>query len=473
MIDEDIIDFVIKRLELQGASYVEARLEETTKSGFILKNGNLDGTFFEEMSGIGVRYLIDNALGFIATNNLDKTNLNEKIKKSVNTVKSAGKLNEKINLTSEKAVKKEYSVDEKIKLFDMDLSEKIKGVNEIDKELRDPNLSLKERYLSYHDAKTTEHLITNEGVNIKATVPRLNLFYILSTQCGHKSTQRMWDYGNTGGFEFFEKWNLSEVLKNEAGKLRDSLDYGKETPVGCMDVIVAPEVTGIMVHESAGHPYEADRIFGREAAQAGESFINEKMIGQEIGNEIVNVVDDSTIPNTNGFFLYDNEGVESQRKYLIKSGKINEFLHNRATASEMGLEKSNGSSRATQYDLETIVRMSNTFLLPGDCSEEELIEEVKKGIYLKNFMEWNIDDKRLNQRYVGAEAYLIEDGKLTSQIVNPSIEITTPQLWKSVENIANNTELHSGTCGKGEPMQGIPVTFGGPSMKLKNISVKR
>jgi TldD protein len=111
--------------------------------------------------------------------------------------------------------------------------------------------------------------------------------------------------------------------------------------------------------------------------------------------------------------------------------------------------------------------MSNTFVLPGDYKEQEMIEETKYGIYIKNFTEWNIDDKRLNQKYKGNEAYLIENGEITKPIKQPSIEITTPVLWSSVTEIADNFELHAATCGKGEPMQGIPVTMGGPSMKLK------
>ena len=86
-------------------------------------------------------------------------------------------------------------------------------------------------------------------------------------------------------------------------------------------------------------------------------------------------------------------------------------------------------------------------------------------------MEWNIDDKRFNQKYVGAESFLIKNGKIQYPIINPPIEITTPKLWSSIDAIANNTEYHAGNCGKGEPMQAIPVWFGGPSMSLRNIKV--
>jgi TldD protein len=226
-----------------------------------------------------------------------------------------------------------------------------------------------------------------------------------------------------------------------------------------------------MTHESVGHPYEADRILGREAAQAGESFVTKNMLGKKIGNPIVTVVDDPTVPNSYGFYLFDNEGVKARRKYLMKKGVINEFLHNRQTAAQMGLKESNGSSRATEYDRESIVRMSNTFVLPGKHTEEELIRGVKKGVYMKNFNEWNIDDKRLNQKYVGAEAFLIKNGRLEKPVLNPVVEISTPDLWSSVDAVGKKIEFHAAVCGKGEPMQGIPVAHGGPPIRLRKIRV--
>ena len=194
------------------------------------------------------------------------------------------------------------------------------------------------------------------------------------------------------------------------------------------------------------------------------------MINEKIGSDVVNIVDEPGIEGSYGYFLYDDEGVEDRRKYLYKNGKINDFLHNRETAKDMNV-KSNGSARASNYDKEAIVRMSNTFLLKGNYNENELIKDVKRGIYMKNFMEWNIDDKRWQQKYTGSECYLIENGEVTKPVKNPVIEITTPMLWKSVDAVADNFELHAGTCGKGESMQAIPVTFGGPSMRLRGIKL--
>jgi TldD protein len=230
---------------------------------------------------------------------------------------------------------------------------------------------------------------------------------------------------------------------------------------------VGSEVVALIVHESCGHPSEADRILGREAAQAGKSFIKPSMLGQRIGNEYATVIDDPTIPGSYGFYLYDDEGVAARARYLYKEGAINEFLHNRATAKTFGVE-SNAAARTMDYASEPIVRMANTYLKPGDHRFEELLEDIKLGVYMKSYMEWNIDDERWSQRYVGLEAYIIENGELTKPVRNPVLEITTKAFYSNIDAVGKELRFYAGTCGKGEPSQGVPVWFGGPDVRLRS-----
>lgn len=465
---KSIADFALNYLNKLGASYAEVRLEHSSVNGFMLKNGVPQVSGFDRITGLGMRFLLNKTLGFASSNNLDKEKIRHLIERAVKTTNKASKIKEEINLSEEPVHKKTYEVKQKIKLDDVDIKEKISILEEAEKLIAETKIKVPGRYLSLSDNTTTEYLITSEGTRITATVPKTTFFYFLTIQNKNKTAQRYWQYGKSAGFESVKEWDIPHLIQNEVKATSNMLKKGIKPPKEKIDIVAAPQVVGIMVHESAGHPYEADRIFGREAAQAGESFITKNMLSHQIGSEIVNVVDDPTLPNSYGYYLFDNEGVAAKRKFLIKDGKINEFLHNRETSAKMSL-RSNGSSRAVDYDKESIVRMSNTFLLPGDHSEQELIEDVKLGVYMKNFMEWNIDDKRLNQKYVGAESYLIKNGEIKQPVINPTIEITTPVLWKKIDAIANNMEYHSGNCGKGEPMQPIPVWFGGPSIRLRNI----
>lgn len=469
---EDLADFAVQYASKLGCSYAEARLEKTDSTAFVLKNGILEASGFEEESGLGMRFIIKNTLGFVDTNLLDKNKIKFLINKSVRLTSTSSKITENTLLAEARAGKKSYFVKEKIKLCDVSPEEKISLLKEIEENLLVTKIKLPSRYLSLGDWKIKKYYINSEGTKIKSEIPRVNLFYLLTVANGQKTAQRMWQYGSVGGWEVTKKWKLPYLLKQEIVDLEKNLKFGKKPPKGIIDLVVSPQIAGIIAHESCGHPFEADRILGREAAQAGESYLTTDMMGKKVAQTCVTLVDDPTVSGAYGFYLYDDEGVKARRKFLVKNGIITELLHNRQTAKVLGAI-SNGSARASEFDKEAIIRMSNTFFLPGDYSEEELIRDVKLGVYMKSFMEWNIDDRRFNNRYVGSEAYLIKNGKIAYPVINPAIEITTPALYAAIDAAAKNFELHSATCGKGEPMQGIPVTHGGPSLRLRKIRLSK
>lgn len=464
----DLAEFALKTAKKLGASYADVRLESVFSNGFLLKNGIPQISGFDKDAGIGIRVIVNKTLGFSSTNKLGKSEIKRAVEKAVKLTRSASKIGEQIGLSEDNANTEKYEVKQKQKIEDISAEKKLKLLLDAEKEISGTGIKVPGRYLSLSDSVREKYFVNSEGAKIYSRIPKTNFYYYLTVQNKGKTSQRYWQYGATGGFENFIKWDILELLKNEVKAMSINLKYGIKPPKGAVDVVCAPQVVGIMVHESCGHPCEADRILGREAAQAGESFITTDMVGKRIGSEVVNIADDPTIKGSYGYFLYDDEGVRAKSKLLFKNGLINEFLHNRETSAALNL-KSNGSARAAGYNKEAIVRMSNTFFIPGDYSEEELIEGVKWGIYIKNYMEWNIDDKRINQKYVGAESYLIKNGKLGNPIKHPTIEISTPALYSSVDAVAKNIEFHAGSCGKAEPMQAIPVWFGGPSIRLRKI----
>lgn len=468
--EKDVADFAVKELEKNGCSYCEARLEESNSNSFVLKNGVSDMASFNKVTGLGLRFLINSTLGFVSINDLNKDSINRLIKKAVRITKAAGRIKEDTKLAEAKVYKKNYSVKEKIKINSLDASDKLKILLDLEKEINKLKIKVPGRFLNLSDSIVEKYFVNSEGSQIYSKIPYLDFYHFLTLVEGDQSIQRFCQYGRTGGYEAFRTWKLKKTVIEELKALQKNLKFGVNVHPGKMDVIVGSEVTGIIVHEAGGHPYEADRIFGREAAQAGESFLSPKMIGDKISHECVNVVDNPLLENGFGHYLFDDEGVKAEKKYLIKKGLINSFLHNRETAFQMGV-KSNGSARASDFDKEAIVRMSNTYIEPGTHSKEELIEDIKNGVLIESFMEWNIDDLRLNQKYVGSEAHLIKNGKIIAPVKRPAIEITTPKLYGSIDAVGKKFKLFGGSCGKGEPMQGIPVSMGGPYVRMRDIMV--
>ena len=149
------------------------------------------------------------------------------------------------------------------------------------------------------------------------------------------------------------------------------------------------------------------------------------------------------------------------------------MLHNRESAAFMET-KSTAAARALGFNREPIPRMANTYLAPGDFTFEEMVEDVKLGVYMNDFTEWNIDDRRYQSKYVGLESYLIENGEMKHMVRRPVLETTTPKLWGSVDAVAKKDllEFDAAACGKGDPMQVVPVYHGGSFMRIRNVEVR-
>jgi len=465
--DYNIAEFALREVLKNKAEYAEVRLEETKTNGFMMKNGIPQISGFDRTHGMGIKFLLNKTSGFLSTNSLEKNKIKQLIVSAIKTAKRASEISEKIMYSPERISRKSYNVKQRIKLQDFSSEKKLDLLKNIDNSIMDSKVNVIGRYLSVLDFETEKLYLNSEGSRIFSHIPITNFTYLLTIK-SKEIVQHYWQYGYSGGFETILNKNFPSLLKKEVKILDNVSKKGAKAPRGNVDLVLGPQITGIMVHESVGHPYEADRILGRESAQAGESFVKKNMLHSRIGSDCVNVIDDPTLKNGYGFYLYDDEGVKARPRKLIQNGIINEFLHNRETASSMGI-KSNGSARAMSYENEAIVRMANTYMAPGDYKENELFVGIKLGVYIRSFMEWNIDDIRFNQKYVGAEAYLIKNGKIGIPVIRPVLEITTPKLYSSIDAVANNLEFHAGNCGKGEPLQSAPVWLGGPSVRLRNV----
>ena len=455
------IDDVLKKVE-EEVDYAEVRYEKTLINNLVMKNGNIDAVNVEKDKGISIRVLYDGGIGFVSTN--DPKDINDLIKRAVKMAKNN---KSKLGLSEEKTYKDRWEVKQKKKIEETDLEWKIEYLQDLDRKIMETNVNIPARIFELDDKLIEKEYVNSDGTKISAYHPKIGFFYFV-TVVGKTVEQGYKQFGYSGGYEAFEFWDLENIAVEEVKGLNRVANEGKEAPKGKMDLLCGPEVTGIAVHESCGHPTEADRIMGRESSQAGESFIKEAMIGEMIGSEYVNIAEDPTIEHSYGYYKYDEEGVKARIKYLYKKGKINEFLHSRETAYKMGIQ-SNGAARASSYDREPIPRMANTFFVPGDYTLDELIEDIKFGIYMKSFTEWNIDDKRYNQRYIGRESYIIENGEIKDPVKRPVLEITTPGFYKAVDAAGKDLEFTAGTCGKSDPMQGLDVWMGGPSIRLRNV----
>jgi len=454
-----------------GAEYSEARYHSITGFNAFYLSGSLIQASPSDSSGIAFRAVVDGGLGFSSTSKLDMDSLKSAAKRAVAAARAASRLvKRKVEMGPGLLGTARYSVIERKPLSSIPDVDRSDTAAEIASSAEPPKGVEASVSLFYMDQVEHKILVSSDGALVESVIPRVYIFYNLNVKYNGERRTRFFELGGSGGFEIVENIGIDSTIEDDYKSLYTVLSRAVSPPHGKLDVILGPEVVGLIVHESAGHPSEADRVLGREAAQAGLSYRMEKPVGYRIGSEHVTVIDDPTIPGSLGFYLYDDEGVRARPRRLIENGMLSELLHNRETAAIYGVE-SNAAARAMNYMSEPIVRMANTYMAPGDYSFEELIEEVELGVYIKKYMEWNIDDYRWKQRYVGLEAYLVRNGRLAEPVRDPVFEVTSEELYSSIDAVGRDLRFYSGICGKGEPPQGVPVWFGGPHVRVRGVRI--
>ncbi len=442
-------------------SYVEGREHLNEMTSIVMMNGQLLGLSKESYSGYALRGYENGVLYFSSSKSVEGLKL-------VKVRADGWERLDDVEVSSGS-----YEVRQRKAFDSMPLDEKVKFLKDLYLNLS--KLDVKSKILNftvnYMESVEQKRVLFHDGSEVRGRVPRVWIYFSLVMKYQDR-TATVWsdEFGASGGLEWLENWKIEERLKEKIREVDEVLVKGKAIKEGKYDVVLGPMLAGIMAHESVGHPFEADRVLGREAAQAGLSYLT-YMKEKRIGSEAVTVIDDPTLPNSNGFFLIDDEGVKARPKVLIKKGEVNELLQNRFSAPKFNA-KSNGSARAMSYNREPIIRMSNTFFQPGNMTLEELLEDVKEGIYFKSYMEWNIDDLRLGERYVGLQAYEIRDGEVKDPVLFPVLEGKTNELLAKVDGASNRLQFFAGVCGKGDPDQGVPVWMGGPDLRLRDVYVK-
>lgn len=471
----DLCDFVLNYGESQKVAYIEARGIAKDDMSLGSRNGEIFSAGSSNDSGIGIRVLVDGGMGFASVSNLDKKTIQETVDLAISMAKKSNR-KEPLSMGEPVVSIDSWKVPYKNSFSDVDFdtfltlnneySEAISNASEKIGDIKIPNSNF---FITVSSAE--KYIVTSEGTKLKSHHENIDGISMINAQSLEGVEQRIVSVMGTGGWEFFKEKKIFEEIEEDSINVALSTQAKEMKFDKPIDMVVGTEVAGIISHENVGHPSEGDRIMGREAAQAGESFWKTLKIGTKVGSEHVSISDDPTLIGSPGFYKYDDEGVPARKRKLMVKGNLNEMLLNRDYGARFGLQ-SNAASRADGYAREPIIRMASTFVEPGEFTLEELVSDVKEGIYMKSFTEWNIDDVRYQSKYVGQECYYIKNGEIQDKvrIKRPVIELTSVSIFNAVDGCTKEVAFkHTGTCGKGDPMQVAPVYLCGPEMRLRNI----
>jgi TldD protein len=230
-----------------------------------------------------------------------------------------------------------------------------------------------------------------------------------------------------------------------------------------MTVVLGPGWPGILLHEAIGHGLEAD--FNRKGVSV---FSN--LLGQRVASDLCTIVDDGTIPNRRGSLNVDDEGTPTGRTVLIERGILTGYLQDKLNARLMGMPLT-GNGRRESFASSPMPRMTNTFMLAGESTPNEIIGSVNRGLYAVTFGGGQVDITSGKFVFSASEAYLIEDGRVTAPVKGATLIGNGPDVLKRVSMVGNDLELDAGvgTCGKDG--QSVPVGVGLPTLRIDGLTV--
>lgn len=236
-----------------------------------------------------------------------------------------------------------------------------------------------------------------------------------------------------------------------------------DAPAGTMPVVLGSGWPGVLLHEAVGHGLEGD--FNRK----GSSTFSGR-VGQQVASKLCTIVDDGTLSGRRGSLNIDDEGTPAQHNILIEKGILKGYMQDKHNAMLMGVAPT-GNGRRESFAHLPMPRMTNTYMLGGEHTPEEIIASVKKGIYAPNFGGGQVDITSGKFVFSASEAYLIEDGKITSPIKGATLIGNGPEAMQQVSMVGNDMRLDSGVGVCGKQGQSVPVGVGQPTLKLDALTV--
>ena len=258
--------------------------------------------------------------------------------------------------------------------------------------------------------------------------------------------------------------SLLEELAADVTRGMDERFEARRPSGGKMPVVMAAGASGILLHEAMGHAFEADFI------RKGQSIFSDKM-GKRVAAKGINIIDDATISGNRGSLNYDDEGVAGQKTYMVKDGILNCFLHDRISAAFFGVSPT-GNGRRESFRYNPIPRMRCTYMesAPGNTSCEDLISEVRKGIFVDQFSNGEVKIGEGDFTFYVKSGRLIENGRLTTPVKDINIVGNGPKALADIVAVASDLKIDNGgwTCGK---EQSVPVGCGIPSILIKSLTV--
>lgn len=460
---EELVNYAMEQALKLGASYVDVRIQDVESESITVENGILREYQTNRLRGVGIRVIVNKSLGLASSTILDKNSLASTVKFAVSMAKASGKLAKPTLFSSIEPKTASSKIYCQVNPSDISSEEKIRLTTMANKAaFAVEDVKNSRTILSwFHDVRDFN---SSEGAAINLETNMVGYGQLSVAFHEGKLEQVSDGRSKCSGFEFIDE-QVFQNFSKEISELAVKAVRSRTPKTGKYEVIGDPRIIGLILHEAFGHASEGDLVRTNESVLTG-------MLGKDIANPQVTIIDDGLVKD--GFFVpYDDEGVKKTKQVIVEEGILVGYLHTRGSSEELHASPT-GNGRAQSFSFPQLVRQTNLFMERGDCSLDELIEDVDNGLYIlgRGAGGGEVDVGQGAFTFKVGPSYIVKKGELGEMVRGVSISGMILDTLKGVTGVGKETVIRTsvfGGCGKSG--QSVRVGLGGPHVKIREMLV--
>lgn len=458
-ISDELCQKVLAKALSKGGDFADLYFEHTIGNWVILEDGKVNRAYCDVTLGVGIRTVKGDQVGYGFTQELNEASMLAAAATAAtiansNPKKPAGKF-VSLKYTNHYPLKK--------LLTSVPLESKLPLVQSVNDQCFALSSEIVKVNAGFHDQQKQMMVVTSDGTKAEDLLPRNFLYATVVAEKDGKREQSSWNLGGRRDFSYYTPQVVTEIAETSVKQALTLFD-AVQPPAGEVPVVLAPGVTAILLHEAIGHGMEAD--FNRKKTSTYST-----MIGKQVAESFVTIIDDGTNMELTGSLNVDDEGTPGQKTVLVDNGILSSYMHDKISAKHYGV-KPTGNGRRENFENFVIPRMRNTYMLAGPAEPEDVIKKAGNGIYVENVSNGEVKIGEGDFAFYVSQGRKIENGKLTAPIKDVNIMGNGPKMLKNTTMVANDLKMYQGGGGAcGKDGQAVPVGFGMPTVLVKSMTV--
>jgi TldD protein len=456
VIETPVLERVLGEALRHGGDFAEVFAEDRVTSSAMLDDGRVEELSSGRDRGAGIRVVVGETTGFAHTADLSEAGLIRAAEAAAAVAQGGGSNSVAVGGLHEAGARREPGSES----GPASKSDSLALLRRADEAGRSAGGAISQVQAGYGGSKRQVLIANSEGLLARDEQVRTR-FSVSCVAEGDTGLQTGFESAaRTVGFELFDEVSVEELAQLAAGRALSKLS-ARPAPSGEVPLVLAGGSGGILFHEACGHGLEADHIVKDASVYVGQ-------VGQQVASPLVTLVDDGTVGSEWGTFGFDDEGRPAQRNVLIENGILTEYLWDYLRARKEG-RRSSGNGRRQSYQHLPMVRMTNTFLLPGEEDADEIVAQTPHGVYVAKLGGGQVNTTTGDFVFGTTEAYLIEDGRITEPLRDANLIGNGPEILRRIDAVATDFAMTPGTCGKDG--QSVPVGCGQATLRITGVTI--